>query len=81
MRPFARRLRIEGATVTRMVDILSKEGLVRRSPDPGDRRAWRLYLTDASRPTLDQMQAKLEAQIRINEDRRLVRRRGKPGPS
>jgi len=34
----ARRLRVENATVTRMVDILSKEGLVERTPDPGDRR-------------------------------------------
>jgi MarR family transcriptional regulator for hemolysin len=34
----ARRLRVEAATVTRMVDILGKEGLVERTPDPHDRR-------------------------------------------
>jgi MarR family transcriptional regulator for hemolysin len=34
----ARRLRVEAATVTRMVDILGKEGLVERTPDPNDRR-------------------------------------------
>lgn len=34
----ARRLRVENATITRMVDILSKEGLVERTPDPEDRR-------------------------------------------
>jgi MarR family transcriptional regulator for hemolysin len=34
----AKRLRVENATVTRMVDILSKEGLVEREPDPTDRR-------------------------------------------
>ncbi len=41
----ARRLRIEGATITRMVDILSKEGLVERLPDPKDRRVNLLALT------------------------------------
>jgi MarR family transcriptional regulator for hemolysin len=34
----AKRLRVEAATVTRMVDILSKEGLVERAADPNDRR-------------------------------------------
>src|SRR5690606_23244307 len=34
----AKRLRVESATITRMVDILSSEGLVVRSPDPSDRR-------------------------------------------
>jgi MarR family transcriptional regulator, transcriptional regulator for hemolysin len=34
----AKRLRVEGATITRMIDILSNEGLVERSPDSKDRR-------------------------------------------
>lgn len=34
----AKRLRVESATITRMVDILSGEGLVVRTPDPADRR-------------------------------------------
>jgi MarR family transcriptional regulator, transcriptional regulator for hemolysin len=34
----ARRLRIEGATVTRMIDSLAREGLVERQPHPTDRR-------------------------------------------
>jgi MarR family transcriptional regulator for hemolysin len=34
----AKRLHVESATITRMVDILSNEGLVRREPDPTDRR-------------------------------------------
>lgn len=42
----ARRLRVEGATVTRMVDLLSKEGLVERSPHPSDRRVNLLRVTD-----------------------------------
>lgn len=41
----ARRLRIEGATITRMVDILSNEGLVERLPDPKDRRVNLLAIT------------------------------------
>lgn len=41
----ARRLRVESATITRMVDILSKEGLVSRDPDPTDRRVNLLNIT------------------------------------
>lgn len=43
----ARRLRIEGATVTRMIDILSKEGLVERRPHPTDRRINLVSVTPA----------------------------------
>ena len=49
----ARRLRIEGATVTRMIDILSKEGLVERTPDPRDRRVNLLSLTPAGVSTVE----------------------------
>lgn len=42
----ARRLRVEGATVTRMVDLLSGEGLVERSPHPTDRRINLLRVTE-----------------------------------
>ena len=41
----AKRLQVEGATVTRMVDILSKEGLVERKPAPNDRRVNLLSIT------------------------------------
>ncbi|OYW44243.1 MAG: hypothetical protein B7Z08_00900 [Sphingomonadales bacterium 32-68-7] len=37
-RDIARRLRVEGATITRIIDILSAEGLVERKPDANDRR-------------------------------------------
>lgn len=43
----ARRLRIEGATVTRMVDILAGEGLVERIPHATDRRINLLQITPA----------------------------------
>lgn len=45
----ARALRIEGPTLTRHLDGLEQEGLVRRERDPSDRRAVRLELTDAGR--------------------------------
>lgn len=48
----ARRLRVEGATVTRMIDILSKEGLVERAPDPGDRRVNLLSITPTGEAVL-----------------------------
>ncbi|TIX50668.1 MarR family winged helix-turn-helix transcriptional regulator [Alteraurantiacibacter aquimixticola] len=41
----AKRLRVEGATVTRMVDILSREGLVKRKPNPDDKRVKLLSIT------------------------------------
>jgi MarR family transcriptional regulator for hemolysin len=41
----ARRLRIEGPTLTRMLDALEKDGLVERKPAPGDRRTKRLQVT------------------------------------
>ena len=36
-------------TVTEAIDGLERDGLVRRAPDPGDRRAKRISLTDAGR--------------------------------
>ena len=45
----ARALRIEGPTLTRHLDGLEQEGLVKRERDPSDRRAVRLELTDAGR--------------------------------
>nr|NMF95813.1 MarR family transcriptional regulator [Aromatoleum toluolicum] len=46
-------LEIQPMTLVRMVDQLASEGLVERRTDPADRRAHRLYLTDAARPQLD----------------------------
>lgn len=37
-RDVAKRLRVEGATITRIIDILGAEGLVARTVDPKDRR-------------------------------------------
>lgn len=51
----AKRLRVEAATVTRMVDILSKEGLVERSPDPNDRRVNLLSISPKGEAALEQI--------------------------
>jgi MarR family transcriptional regulator for hemolysin len=39
-------------TIARLVDRLEDFGLIKRCPDPKDRRIWRLRLTSAALPTL-----------------------------
>ena len=48
-------LEVEAITAGRMIDRLEKSGMVERRADPGDRRVWRLYLTDAATPLLDEL--------------------------
>lgn len=48
-------LEVEAITAGRMIDRLEKAGLVERRADPNDRRAWRLFLTEASTPLLDEL--------------------------
>ena len=48
-------LEVEPITLCRMVDRLAEAGLVERRRDPADRRAWRIFLTDAARPLLDRL--------------------------
>jgi MarR family transcriptional regulator, transcriptional regulator for hemolysin len=48
-------LELDAVTMGRHVDRLERDGWLERRADPGDRRAWRLYLTEASQPTLDRM--------------------------
>lgn len=50
-------LDIEPITLCRIVDRLEESKLVERRPDPSDRRAWQLFLTESSRP----LKAKLDA--------------------
>lgn len=47
-------LEVEPITLSRMLDRLEQSGLVERRRDPTDRRAWRIYLTDAAQPVIDQ---------------------------
>ncbi|WP_305097850.1 MarR family winged helix-turn-helix transcriptional regulator [Croceibacterium aestuarii] len=51
----AKRLRIEGPTLTRMIDTLEKDGLVARLPDPADRRSKLLQLTPAGDQALQEI--------------------------
>ena len=53
----AERIEVEPITLCRMVDRLAEAGLVERRRDPADRRAWNIYLTDRSRPLLEQLRA------------------------
>jgi DNA-binding MarR family transcriptional regulator len=48
-------LEVEPITLCRMVDRLQEAALVERRPDPADRRAWRLFLTEKARAMLDQL--------------------------
>jgi len=50
-------LDVEAITLCRMVDRLSEADLVERRPDPTDRRAWRIYLTDRARPILGELRS------------------------
>ena len=45
-------LEVEPITLCRMIDRLEEAGIVERRRDPADRRAWRIFLTDRSRPLI-----------------------------
>lgn len=51
----AKRLRIEGPTMTRMLDTLEKDGLVERLADPTDRRTKQLRVTAAGEAALEEI--------------------------
>jgi DNA-binding MarR family transcriptional regulator len=55
MGELSRRLMVTGGNVTGVTDMLEREGLVARSADPADRRAWRVRLTPAGRRTFRAM--------------------------
>jgi len=52
----ANTLELERSTVGRLTDRLEERGFVERRPDPEDRRAFRLYLSDTARPVLDELE-------------------------
>jgi DNA-binding MarR family transcriptional regulator len=59
-------MEIQPITLARLIDKLEEMKLVERRPDPNDRRAVRLYLTDSAAPLIDIMwemaaQARAEA--------------------
>ena len=52
---------VEPITICRMVARLEALGLVERRPDPGDRRARLIHMTEAARPGIDRMKAVAQA--------------------
>jgi DNA-binding MarR family transcriptional regulator len=76
MGELARRARLSKQTMTTMVRLLEREGLVRREPDQVDRRAFRVVLTAKARrfePVAERALAELAALSRERlGDRRLV---------
>ncbi|MFC5405320.1 MarR family winged helix-turn-helix transcriptional regulator [Cohnella soli] len=57
MSDLAAAMDIKAITVTQFVDALEKEHLIVRIPDPNDRRATLVKLTDAARPLIEQGRA------------------------
>ena len=48
---------MEPITLSRHVDRMQAAGLIERRPNPSDRRAYGLFITDASRPLLESFKA------------------------
>ena len=48
---------MEPITLSRQIDRMEAAGLIERRPDPADRRANRLYLTEAARPLIDKFRS------------------------
>jgi MarR family transcriptional regulator, organic hydroperoxide resistance regulator len=76
----ARRVRLSKQTMTTLVRLCERDGLVERRPDPDDRRATRVYLTvkgQRFRPVAERVLGALEVEVRamLGERRaRTVRR-------
>ena len=67
MSELATRARLSKQTMTTMVRLLERDGLVRREPDPGDGRATLVYLTARSRafrPVAERVLGELDSRIR-----------------
>ena len=64
MGELSKRMMVTGGNVTTIVDQLEREQLVQRLPVAGDRRSYRLTLTDAGRNTFATMAQAHEAWVR-----------------
>lgn len=47
---------VEPITLSRIVDRLEEAGHVERTPDPADRRVWRLQVTEQAKPLIAKLQ-------------------------
>lgn len=61
-------LEVQPISVARLIDRMQSAGWVERRPDPKDRRAVRLYLTEKANPILDDMWA-LAVEVRAEATR------------
>lgn len=48
---------VEPITLSRIVDRLEEAGHVERTPDPADRRVWRLQVTEQAKPLIAKLQS------------------------
>jgi MarR family transcriptional regulator for hemolysin len=56
-------LDVEPITLSRIVDRLEEAGLVERSADPADRRAWRLHVTVRAQPLVEKLRAVADVMV------------------
>ena len=56
-------LDVEPITLSRIIDRLEEAGHVERVPDPDDRRAWRLQVTEAAQPLVEKLRAVADEMI------------------
>ena len=67
MSDLAARARLSKQTMTTMVRLLERDGLVRREPDPADGRATRVHLTERGRsfqPVAERVLAELDVLVK-----------------
>jgi MarR family transcriptional regulator, transcriptional regulator for hemolysin len=57
-------LDLEPITLTRILDRLQEGGLIERSADPADRRAWRLHVTAKAEPIVAKLRAIADEMMR-----------------
>ena len=70
-------LEIKPMTLVRQLDRMEEDGWIERRPDPADRRARRLVLTEKARPILARI-LDLSSAVRARGVRRSFRGRGAP---
>ena len=66
MNEIAARSRLSKQTMTTLVRLCERDGLVSRTSDPGDGRAFRIYLTELARnfkPVVDEILRELDAKV------------------
>ena len=59
----ADKLDVEPITLSRIIDRLAEAGLVERTADPADRRAWRLQVTETAQPLIAKLRKLAEGLV------------------